>query len=103
VSTELRDSKVRETTHTLSVRAVFRLVDERHAQQVAAGMIDRAHEIANLPECECDVDVSVELVRSENGGGAIGNDGDGGTGRARRGSGAGDPGGARAPGSAVKH
>ncbi len=23
-------------------------------------MIDRAHEIANLPDCECDLDVSVE-------------------------------------------
>ncbi len=45
---------------TLSVQAVFRDVEERHAQTLAAEMIARAHELANRPECECDVDVSVE-------------------------------------------
>jgi hypothetical protein len=29
-------------------------------ETIAAAMIDRAHELANLPECECDVDVSVQ-------------------------------------------
>ncbi len=41
-------------------RSVFHAADERQAQTVAAKLIDSAHEIANLPECECDVDVSVE-------------------------------------------
>jgi hypothetical protein len=48
------------TARALRVQAIFKLSDERSAQTVAASMIDRAHEIANLPECECDVDVSVE-------------------------------------------
>jgi hypothetical protein len=43
----------------LTVQAVFRDVDERHVQTLAAEMIARAHELANQPECECDVDVSV--------------------------------------------
>ena len=49
-----------EKASVLRVEAVFRVADEQSAQTVAAKMIDRAHEIANLPECECDVDVSVE-------------------------------------------
>jgi hypothetical protein len=44
------------------VQTVFRVADEQQAQTLAAQMVDRAHEIANLPECECDVDVSVEWV-----------------------------------------
>jgi hypothetical protein len=43
----------------LRVEAVFHCVEERHAQRIAAEMIDRAHELANLPDCQCDVDVSV--------------------------------------------
>jgi len=46
----------------LQVETVFRVEDELHGQTVAAKMIDRVHEIANLPECECDVDVSVKWV-----------------------------------------
>jgi hypothetical protein len=46
--------------HTVHIRVSFHAVDERQAQTVAAKLIDSAHEIANLPECECDVDVSVE-------------------------------------------
>jgi hypothetical protein len=44
----------------LRVEAVFQGVDERHAHTIAAELIDRAHELANLPDCQCDVDVSVE-------------------------------------------
>jgi hypothetical protein len=90
MSTDLREREARQVTHTLTVRAAFSLVDERHAQEIAAAMIDRAHEIANLPDCECDVDVSVELVRREDG-------------EASTGARTGDPGGARAPRSVVKH
>ena len=47
---------------TLQVRAVFRDVDESHAETLAAEMIARAHELANRPESECDVDVSVQYA-----------------------------------------
>ena len=48
------------STHMVHIRVSFHAADERQAQIVAAKLIDSAHEIANLPECECDVDVSVE-------------------------------------------
>jgi hypothetical protein len=48
------------STHTVHVQVSFHATDERQAQTLAAKLIDSAHEIANLPECECDVDVSVE-------------------------------------------
>ena len=44
------------------VQAVFHISNEVQAQAVAARMVDRAHEIANFPECECDVDVSIKRV-----------------------------------------
>lgn len=44
----------------LSVRVRFALADERGARALAARLIDRAHELANLPESECDVDVEVQ-------------------------------------------
>jgi hypothetical protein len=69
----------------LRVQAVFQVADDRQAQEVATRMIDRAHEIANLPECECDVDVSVELASAGHAGGPH------------------EPAGAPAPGSPVKH
>lgn len=47
-------------SHAVRIEVIFHTSDERHAQTVAAKLIDRAHEIANLPECECDVDVNVE-------------------------------------------
>jgi hypothetical protein len=47
----------------LRVETVFHLTDESQGQAVAAKLIDRAHELANSPECECDVDVSVEWTR----------------------------------------
>ena len=50
---------------TLRVEAVFHDIDERQADQIAAGLIGRAHELANLPEHACDVDVNVEGPRPE--------------------------------------
>jgi hypothetical protein len=47
------------------VQAVFHVSSDEQAQAVAARMVDRAHEIANLPECECDVDVSIERTRAD--------------------------------------
>jgi hypothetical protein len=44
----------------LAVRVRFKLEDERAARMLAGRLIDRAHELANLPECECDLDVDVE-------------------------------------------
>jgi hypothetical protein len=85
VSADLRSPETPRVTRALHVQAVFQVADDRQAQQVAARMIDRAHEIANLPECECDVDVSVELAQPAGTGGLA------------------DPGGAPARGSRVKH
>jgi hypothetical protein len=53
---------VQSASSTLRVQAVFRDVDEQQAHTLAAEMIGRAHELANLPDCECDVDVSVQVV-----------------------------------------
>jgi hypothetical protein len=41
------------------VEVVFQVAEESQGREAAAKMIDRAHEIANLPECECDLDVTV--------------------------------------------
>jgi hypothetical protein len=53
-----------DSSRTLRVEAVFRDVDEQHADTIAAEMIGRAHELANLPDWECDVDVSIQLAPS---------------------------------------
>jgi len=60
VSTNLRSNVATGATGAVRVQVLFHTTDERQAQTVAAKLIDRAYEIANLPECECDVDVSVE-------------------------------------------
>jgi hypothetical protein len=44
------------------VQTIFHVSSDEQAQEVASRMVDRAHEIANLPECECDVDVSIERM-----------------------------------------
>ena len=49
----------------LRVQSTFHLAGEAQGQAVAAKLIDRAHELANSPECECDLDVSVEWVEPE--------------------------------------
>jgi hypothetical protein len=49
-------------TRVLLVQSTFHVADEAQGQSVAAKLIDRAHELANSPECECDLDVSVEWV-----------------------------------------
>ena len=60
MSAELSPGERPEPRGALRVQALFKVSEEQAAQAVAAKMIDRAHEIANLPDCECDVDVSVE-------------------------------------------
>ena len=47
------------------VLAVFHVSSDEQAQAVASRMVDRAHEIANLPECECDLDVSIERAPAD--------------------------------------
>lgn len=49
----------------LRVQTIFHVADEAQGQAVAAKLIDRAHELANSPECECDLDVSVEWVQPD--------------------------------------
>lgn len=62
MSVELPDGEGLERARAVRVQAIFRVTDEQHGQTVAARMVDSAHQIANLPECECDVDVSVEMA-----------------------------------------
>lgn len=40
--------------------AEVRSLEDRQGEQLVAEIVDRAHEAANLAECDCDVDVSVE-------------------------------------------
>jgi hypothetical protein len=54
-----------EAAHTVHIQVSFHAADERQARTLTAKLIDSAHEIANLPECECDVDVSVETSSLE--------------------------------------
>jgi hypothetical protein len=65
VSADLSGAQAQGTVSAVEVHVVFHVADDRQAQAVAAKMVDRAHEIANLPECECDVDVSVERTPSD--------------------------------------
>jgi hypothetical protein len=52
----------------LRVEAVFHDVAAEQADTIAAELIARAHELANLPECACDVDVNVQQSPLENDG-----------------------------------
>jgi hypothetical protein len=49
----------------LRVEAVFHDVVADQADTIAAELIARAHELANLPECACDVDVNVRREPSD--------------------------------------
>lgn len=51
-----------DTASALRVQAVFHELQPHKAVKIAAEMVARAHELANMPECECDVDVSIESV-----------------------------------------
>lgn len=44
----------------LTVTVRFQLEDEHAARELAAGLIERAHELANMPQSECDVDCDVQ-------------------------------------------
>jgi hypothetical protein len=63
VSVDSHSDGAQGAPSALRVQVVFHTTDDRKAQSVAARMIDSAHQIANLPECECDVDVSVERLQ----------------------------------------
>lgn len=60
MSAEPSPTPAEPTEPGLVVRARFKLEDEGAARVLAGRLIDRAHELANLPECECDLDVDVE-------------------------------------------
>jgi hypothetical protein len=65
VSADIAAAEAQATAAAVRVQVVFHVRDERQAQAVAERMVDRAQEIANMPECECDLDVSVERIRAE--------------------------------------
>jgi hypothetical protein len=52
----------------LRVEAVFHDVAAEQSDMIAAELIARAHELANLPECACDVDVNVQQSPPESNG-----------------------------------
>ena len=60
MSGEISSDQDAERFGVLRVQASFKVLDEQAAQAIAARLVDRAHEIANMPDCECDLDVSVE-------------------------------------------
>jgi hypothetical protein len=59
------ESDAARVLRVLRVQSTFHVADEAQGQAVAAKLIDRAHELANSPECECDLDVSIEWVESD--------------------------------------
>jgi hypothetical protein len=60
-------SELSEPT-VLHVEAVFHDLDPEQADTIAAELIARAHEVANMPEHGCDVDVNVRREPSGTGG-----------------------------------
>jgi hypothetical protein len=54
------------------VEAVFHGVTTEQADTIAAELIGRAHQLANLPECACDVDVNVQVSPAEDDGARAG-------------------------------
>ena len=47
-----------------TVLAEVRSIDEDRGDRVTAGIVDRIHDAANLPDCDCDVDISVQRTFS---------------------------------------
>jgi tripeptide aminopeptidase len=43
-----------------TIVAEARSLDEAHARELAAEIVQRIHEAANRPECECDVDIDLQ-------------------------------------------
>ncbi len=43
-----------------SLLAEVRSLDDALAEKLAAEIVDRVHEAANMPDCDCDVDISLE-------------------------------------------
>jgi hypothetical protein len=67
VNADLPAAVAQAAVRAVRVQTVFHVADDRQAQVVAAKMVDSAHEIANLPECECDVDVTIERTVTDAG------------------------------------
>ncbi len=65
MSADLSTAGSQATAHAVRVQVTFHVRNERQAHVVTERMVDRAHEIANMPECECDLDVSVERMRTD--------------------------------------
>jgi hypothetical protein len=57
-----------EASSTVRVQVAFRDVQNQQADAIAAELIGRAHELANLPEYECDVDVNVRIASAQDDG-----------------------------------
>jgi hypothetical protein len=62
------DATAPDEPGVLRVEAVFHGVAADQVDTIAAELIARAHELANLPECACDVDVNVRVSPPEHDG-----------------------------------
>lgn len=62
------DATASDEPGVLRVEAVFHDVAADQADTIAAELIARAHELANLPEYGCDVDVNVRASPPEHDG-----------------------------------
>jgi tripeptide aminopeptidase len=60
VATICGGSAINVVPERCSLLAEVRSLDGSRAEALAGELVDRAHEAANLPECECDVDISVQ-------------------------------------------
>jgi tripeptide aminopeptidase len=64
VGTIVGGSAMNVVPESCSLVAEVRSVSDTRAEEIAAALVARMHEAANLPECECDVDVSVQRTFS---------------------------------------
>jgi hypothetical protein len=62
------DAIASNASGVLRVEVVFHDVAAEQADTIAAELIARAHELANLPEYGCDVDVNVQVSPPEHDG-----------------------------------
>jgi tripeptide aminopeptidase len=60
VATIAGGSAINVVPERCSLLAEVRSLDGPRAEALAGELVDRAHEAANLPECECDLDISVQ-------------------------------------------
>jgi tripeptide aminopeptidase len=64
VGTIAGGSAINVVAEHCSVLLEARAIGDERAETVVAGIVDRLHEAANLPDCDCDLDVDVQRTFS---------------------------------------